>query len=1136
MPWWKNAYEGWRRLPGYISAVALLGALFLNSPAYAQPPSVLSTGVWHKVGIVRSGVYRIDAAWLRKAGINPAAVDPRNLQLYGNGGSMLPRRNATPRPGDLIQNAIWVRGEEDGRFDDSDALYFYAEGPHVVDFDSTRTSYVHHINAYSDSSYYYLTVGTVPGLRVSPVASLSGTGPILDQFDDYWFHEQESVNLLQSGREWWGEYLGLTAQLRLSVELLGVVPGSPAVLHGAGIASAQVATRLRWRVNGQEVGEQTQGIVSTYRYDLKAQRSEKSYPFSVSSTPPATFAIQVDFDKNGQSSAQAYLDYAALQVKRQLRAYATQQIYRFAPSDRAAVTYLLKDVPADWQWWNIANPQRPQRTLPERTPDGTARFGASDGRTARSYVGFTPAQAFETPTGQKVVNQNLHGLAVPELVIVTPSAWRSEAERLAQFRQTHDGLNTVVVTTDQIYNEFSSGKPDPTALRDFLKMLYQQNPEQLKYLLLFGDATYDYKNRSGSQSVAQQQSWVPVYESRESLHPVFTYSSDDYFGFLDAQEGEWVETPAGDHLLDIGIGRLPVKTMQEARTVVDKLIHYGASPRTLGQWRNRIDFVADDGDGNIHQQHADLLAGQAGGHFLTQRLFVDAFPRTTSPEGTKAPALNQAIRQRVNEGALILNYTGHGGASGWAEEQILTLSDMQSVRGYDNLPLLLTATCEFGRYDDPALVSGAELMVLSPRGAAIGALTTTRPVFSSTNFFLNKAFYEALSASDRSVRLGDLMKATKNNSLSGSLNRNFALLGDPSMRLARAASEVAWEATPDTLSALRKVTLRGVIRPDSLSDPDATFNGTATITVYDKPVAFRTSGTGGSVAEYRELRNKLFEGKVAVQNGRFAASFVVPRNIDYRLGEGRVSVYAIRSDSLADASGQLGVWVGGASQILPDTKPPVVSAYLNDSTFRDGQAVPPSSVLVIKAFDESGINVSSLGLGQELTATLNDTLTYVLNDYFQNLTDTYQRGEVRFPLENLPPGTYTLQIKIWDNHTNSSSLTLRFIVESENSIKLSETTLFPNPFRDQLSFKIAHSRPQEDVELSLLITNLSGQILHTFKSVYYNSEPVIAEALDFGAADGLLSSGFTVYLYRMEIRSMKDQSTDRQTGKLLRIP
>ncbi|MBU1820956.1 MAG: type IX secretion system sortase PorU, partial [Bacteroidetes bacterium] len=1013
MPWWKNAYEGWRRLPGYISAVALLGALFLNSPCYAQAPSVLSSGVWYKVAIAQSGVHRIDAAWLRKTGINPAQVNPKNLRLYGNGGSMLPQSNATPRPNDLVQNAIWIKGEEDEKFDDSDALYFYAEGPHIVQFDSIPKAYTHQINAYSDSSYYYLTLGTSPGLRVPSVASLSGTGPTVDQFDDYWFHEQESVNLLQSGREWWGEYLGLTGQLRLSVELPGIVPGSPALLHGAGIASAQVATRLRWRVNGQELGEQTQGIVSTYRYDLKAQRSEKSYAFMVSNTPPTTFAIQVDFDKNGQSSAQAYLDYAALQVKRQLRAYATQQVYRFAPSETPAVTYLLKDIPADWQWWNVTDPLRPQQTLPERIPDGTARFGASDGRTARTYVGFTPAQALEPPAGQKISNQNLHGLAAPKLVIVTPTAWRSEAERLSLFRQTHDGLDAVVVTTDQVFNEFSSGKPDPTALRDFLKMLYRQNPGQLKYLLLFGDATYDYKNRSGSQSVAQQQSWVPVYESRESLHPVFTYSSDDYFGFLDAQEGEWVETPAGDHLLDIGIGRLPVKTIQEARVVVDKLIHYDASPQTLGRWRNRIDFVADDGDGNIHQQHADLLAGQANGHFLTQRLFVDAFPRTTSPEGTKAPALNQAIRQRVNEGALILNYTGHGGASGWAEEQILTLSDIQAVRGYDNLPLLLTATCEFGRYDDPALVSGAELMVLSPRGAAIGALTTTRPVFSSTNFFLNKAFYEALSTSARSTRLGELMKATKNNSLSGSLNRNFALLGDPSMRLARAASEVAWQTTPDTLSALRKVTLRGMIRPDSLSGPDVAFNGTATITVYDKPAAFRTSGAGGSVAEYRELRNKLFEGKVAVQNGRFATSFVVPRNIDYRLGEGRVSVYAIRSDSLADASGQLSVWVGGASQVVPDTRPPVLSAYLNDSTFRDGQTIPPTSVLVVKAFDESGINVSSLGLGQELTATLNDTVTYILNNYFQNLTDTYQRGEVRFPLENLTPGAYTLRIKIW---------------------------------------------------------------------------------------------------------------------------
>ncbi|WP_373515265.1 C25 family cysteine peptidase, partial [Persicitalea sp.] len=499
----------------------------------------------------------------------------------------------------------------------------------------------------------------------------------------------------------------------------------------------------------------------------------------------------------------------------------------------------------------------------------------------------------------------------------------------------------------------------------------------------------------------------------------------------------------------------------------------------------------------------------------------------------KKPDLNATIRQRIDEGTLILNYTGHGGATGWAEEQILTLADMQTVRGYDNLPLLLTATCEFGRYDDPALVSGAELMVLSPRGAAIGALTTTRPVFSSTNFSLNQAFYEALNVADATTRLGDLMKATKNNSLSGSLNRNFALLGDPSMKLARPAYEVAWSTPPDTLGALRQVTLRGnILQNKKVAE---TFDGTAYVTIYDKPVRFRTNGEGGAVAAYDELRNKLYEGQATVQKGQFTISFVVPRNIDYRFGYGRASIYVQRNDGLTDAAGQLALTVGGAAPEANDRTPPELTAYLNDSTFRDGQTVAANSILWIKAFDDSGISVSSVGLGQNLTATLNDTVTYVLNDYFQAQPDNFRRGTIRFPLDNLPPGNYTLRAKIWDNYTNSAERTLRFVVGVKAGIILNSADFFPNPFDDRLSYTIEHDRSGEDLEITVRLITLSGQVVHTSRQIYYNSEPKITETLQFGPNSALVFPGRTLYLYDLQIRSTKDQTTDRRNGKLLRV-
>ncbi len=1125
----------WGLNPKNHLACLIVASVILARPGFAQTNSVLASGTWYKLAVARSGVHRLDVGYLRNMGLDLASLDPKNLQLYGNGGSMLPQSNAAPRPNDLIQNAIMVTGEADGRFNDTDAIYFYAEGPHVVLFDSAQNTFFHQINHYADSSYYFLRVGSQPGRRVADLPSVDSGAKPLERFTDYWYHEKESVNLLQSGREWWGEYLGLSGQLRLSADLPGVVPGSAATMRGAGIASAQVTTRLRWQVNGQEVGEQTQGAVSTYRYDLKAQRSEKGYDFTVGTNPPASFGIELTFDKNGQNSATAYLDYAALQVERQLRAYPDQQLYRFLPNLRDSVSYLLKSMPADWQWWDVSDPRQPGRAALNRQADGTATFGNTGARRLHTYAGFSPEQAYVPVSWQQIDNQNLHALATPDLLIVTSPSWLAEATRLARFRTQHDGLSVAVVTTDQVFNEFASGHATPTAIRDLVRRLFLQDPQKLKYLLLFGDATYDYKNRGGAQSAAQQRQWVPVYESRESLHPVFTYSSDDYFGFLQENEGEWPETLSGDAPLDIGIGRLPVKSVDEARVVVDKLIHYGSSPHTLGAWRNRVSFVADDGDGNIHQQHADLLARQIEGQLLTKRLFVDAFARVAAPEGAKVPSLNTTIRQRIDDGTLILNYTGHGGASGWAEEQILTLADMQAARGYDNMPLLLTATCEFGRYDDPALVSGAELMVLSPRGAAIGALTTTRPVFSSTNFSLNTAFYQALAAGG-SMRLGDLMKHTKNNSLSGSLNRNFALLGDPSMPLARAAHDVAWTAQTDTLSALKKVALAGEIRLSGTPAPDGTFDGRASVTVYDKPVAFRTNGAGGAATEYRELRNKLYEGDVSVRKGRFKIEFVVPRNIDYQLGAGRVSVYAIRRDSLADAAGQLAVTVGGATSIAADRTPPQVRAYLGDSSFQNGQTVPPNTILWIETFDESGIDITARGLGQSLTATLNDSITYVLNDYYRASPDDFRRGTIRFPFTNLPPGQYQLKIKIWDSHTNAAEQTLRFTVGLAAGVTIDEAILYPNPFKERISFKINHNRAGEDIFLTFKIVNMSGQLVQTFQKTYYNSEPTLTETLVLGSSGQLAPSENVPYLYEVEIRSTKDQTTDRHVGRLLHRP
>jgi hypothetical protein len=1108
-------------------------SLMLNFQALGQQSSVLSSGDWFKIGITQSGVYKIDAGLLKSMGINTSALVPEQIRIYGNGGQMLPQRNSVKRADDLKQNAILVKGEEDGRFDANDAIYFYAEGPHVIAYDSARASFYHQVNYYSDTAYYFLTYGNGKGLRIRNEAGITAPNAgTVSQFDDYWFHETESVNLLKSGRDWWGEYIAASSAFTVQADLPDVVPSSEIIFTGSAIGSAQVTTKFQWQLNGQPAGEASIGVVGPGTYDIKAQRSERSFRLKVSENPPSTFSVGVTYVKNGQSAAQAYLDFIGLQVKRVLRAYPTQQTYRFAPGTKDTVTYQIRNVPADWLWWEVSDPASVTSAVLKDAGNNVSVFTANRSKSLKQYVGFTTGQAFVPASWQRVARQNLHRYPTPDLLIVTAGAWQTEAKKLADFRSGQDGLETLTVTTDQIYNEFSGGKTDVSAIRDFVRLLYKNSPGKLKYLLLFGDATYDYKNLLQNQSQDQRNNWVPVYESRESLNPVYTYSSDDYFGFMEDTEGDWIETSAGDHSVEIGIGRLPAKSAEEAKIIVDKLIHYASSPKSNGNWQNTIHFVADDGDGTIHQQHADELAKLTQKEFLSSRIFLDAYPQTTTGLGQKVPAVNAAIKKSINEGTLILNYTGHGGTSGWAEEQVLTLAEMQAARGYDHLPLLITATCDFGRYDDPGLVSGAELMVLSPRGAAIGAVSTTRPVYSSTNFTINKAFYESLILAGRKGRMGDIFRLTKNAGLAGSLNRNFTLLGDPSMKLARAEKEVSWQVKPDTLRALQKVVLAGKITDGNT--PDAGFQGRARVVVYDKQVSFRTLGNEGEVKNYSEFSSKLFDGNVSVKDGQFTCAFVMPKDMDYRTGTGRVDVYALADDSLTSASAQLDVLIGGSAVLSEDKTPPQITAYLNAPDFRSGDKVDGSSVLFLNISDENGINLSKSGIGHDITLTLNDTLVLVLNDYYTADLNNYKKGVIRYPFENLSPGTYSARIKVWDTYTNSSEISFGFQVGLPTGIKLNSLVVFPNPFDQDLSFELSHNRPDDDVEIVFSILLSSGQVLGSFQWPYYNSEAVIRQIIPSKPLGGF-TLGVSSYLYVLKIRSLKDNSVDTRSGKLLRL-
>jgi hypothetical protein len=1091
---------------------------------YAQN-SVLSEGRWFKIGITQTGVYRIDVAFLKKMGLNPVEINPQQLRLFGNGGAMLPQSNATPRAVDLIENAILVKGEADGRFDDGDALWFFGQGPHQVRYNTTEKRLEHELNLYSDTTFYFLQVGKQAGLRIASQKA-GNSGIVLNSFDDYIFRESESYNRIQSGRGWWGEYFGTQTRQDFNAELSGILPDSPFKLTVASVAAAQVTTKFLVSINGQSLGEQTMGTVTTYRYDSKGQSTQKTYEGKlINATSKVTMTF--NFDKAGQVNADGYLDFLGLQVQRSLRFFEQPTVFQNLNSlTQDSVRFSIAQANAQMQLWDVTDPLRPLVQM-YRLNGTEASFGV-EAKKLKRFVVFAESQLQIPVSVQSVKNQNIRAISPPDLLVITASPWQKQAQKLADFRRQNDGLEVAVVTTTQVYNEFASGQADPTAFRDFAKYLYDRQPQKLKYLLLLGDASYDYKNNMKALSPLEMSYFVPTYESRESGHPVLSFSSDDYYGFLKKEDGEWNEDYSGNHTLDIGVGRLPVKSIAEAEAVVNKLMRYNTQ-RSRGKWRQKIAFIADDGDGNLHQQDADNLSkliAKTTATYDLRKVYVDAFPQIGTP--VRAPEVSQVIDRFVNEGVLMMNYTGHGGTSIWADEQVVTLQNLLNWRNLDNMPLIITATCEFGRYDNPAEVSGAEVAVLSPRGGAIAMLSTARPVYASTNFLLNDAFYQAAfqRVNNQMPRLGDLMRITKNNSFSGVFNRNFTLLGDPSLRLNYPDYEVV-VSIKDTLKANRLVKLSGEIRQAEKIVTD--FNGTAIVTVYDKENQLITRGSEGSKMNYGQFQSKLFEGQVSVKQGKFSAEFVVPKNIEPKLGKGLIQVYAVRTDSLADAAGGNNqVLVGGSETFTNDIKPPTLQLYLNDETFVEGDEVEDSPLLVAKMSDENGFNFL-----QNMIVTLNDTFSVVVNDYFLADKDDFRKGTLRFLFQKLPAGDYHLKLKVADTYNNSVEGTLRFKVGSQSAL-IKSVIAYPNPFVEQTTLQLELVNEGEDVEVETKIFDWNGRLIRSESQTIYNSDKTF-EVFTWDAANQSrqdVPAG--IYVYRLGVHSITRQRTQVVGGKLIK--
>lgn len=1121
--------------------------LSLSIHGLAQNNSVLATGTWAKISVTGDGVYKINADFLRKAGFNPDQLDPRNIKIYGGLNSMLPQPNSTSRPQDLIESAIFVSGESDGAFNSEDFILFYAQGPDAYAFDTQRQTFKYENNLFSEKNYYYLTVGVTNGKRLTTLANVEGTFSLIQQFDDFAFFETEKYNILKSGRQWFGEQFDINTEATVRFEIPGIVANSNVRLISQVMAQSISDCSFKVSFNGIATIDQPISAIPDSRYGLKGKIKTDTVLLNSTTVKAAlqsTQDIKYQFTRGSKPGISVgYLDFLLFSFKRQLALYGSQTGFVSAESlNQTPSTFEISDTDANSIVWDVSNPYTAsiQTSVFSQTK---LRFSTTTSK-LKKFIVFNSTKISAPLLEGTVANQNLRGLPTTSLLIITHPLFQAEANRLAAHRQTHSGITVSVVPTDQIYNEFSSGKPDFTAVRDFIRNQYKKSNSNLKNVLLFGRGSYDYQDR-----VANNTNYVPIYESINSLSPLDTYSSDDYYALLEDNEGAWEESPAVYASLDIGIGRLPVKKVEEAKTIVDKLIEYDTDAKAHGAWKKNILFVADDGNGVLHQSQADALAtniDQFYGAFEARRMFLGSYSQIMTPAGQFSPEATKALDLAIRNGQGIINYTGHGNEKLWMQEQILTESTVLNLTNGPRYPIFVTATCEFGRNDDPFITSTAERILTLPKGGGIGLVSTARPVNSFTNFNLNNAFYTALflQQNNNYRDLGNVFKDTKNNSTFGTANRNFSLLGDPSLNLFGEAPQVIIKSITTSnnagnLQPLAEITLTGELQKNG--SVSSSFSGNINVVLLDQPQNLTTFddpeenvNPPAPAYAYTERSNKLFDGNATVTNGAFQIKFTLTKNISLVPGKGKFSFYGQSTQNENAIGFSTSYNVGGPeAPARTDTTPPDIRLFVGDTTFRAGGIATPNTKLVALLSDISGINISSTDPQRSLTAVLDGSQTFIVNNYYQAVNDNPAKGILIFPIDGLTKGTHTLSLSGSDSYNNTTLATIDFVVTDGNGLEINQLSNYPNPVITETKFWFTHNRPGEDLEATLVIYNLAGQVLISQNYTIAESQYLVTlPDWSIDHAQGT-KPGPGLYIARLFVRSLLDGSNNEKNAKFI---
>ncbi|NLJ20217.1 MAG: type IX secretion system sortase PorU [Bacteroidales bacterium] len=1096
--------------------------------------SVLAQGKFVKVKLAETGIYKLTYEDLVSMGINPA-----NVRLFGYGGGVLDQNFTQTKPDDLPEIPIWMEKGSDGIFNSGDYILFYAQGVVRWSFDKNKSMFVHKNNSYSQYGYYFITSDAGVGRKIeSKNIEVPADATIyqVDEFTDYQLYEKDLQNLTKSGKEFYGETFSNTLSYSFTFNFPNVIKSNTLKLSIDVATSSMENSSFSLNLNGSQ--NKTLSVIKNSGDNYEMAKSASAIYTLTPDNDILTFNITYN---KSTSTSTGYLNYIEINARRKLIMQGVAM--RFQNVDflgkSAYNAYTLSNANSNVQIWDITDSQNIYRVATTSLPDNKLSFVAS-GNEFHQYVAIDPSSgtSFAKPEIVGVVaNQNLHALQPSDLVIITHPDFLSQAESLAQTHRDKDGLSVNVATTEQVYNEFSSGTPDATSYRWFVKMLYDRayetnNTADLpKYLLLFGRGSYDNRGivpNSGDNLIL-------TYQADNSLVLTSSYVTDDYFGLMDDSEG----TQVPSDLLDVAVGRFPVTTTQQASDVVNKTINY-IENKEKGIWKNQICFLADDGDNALHMRQSDSIAVTVAKNvpaFQINKIYLDAFVQEVNASGQSYPLARSRFHNLLRSGMFLLDYTGHAGYAGWTNENILTTADVKSLSN-KNLPVWMAATCDFLQFDVKP-VSAGEYVILNSVGGGIGLFSAARPVYASQNFYINKYFVENLFKKNGDYpRVGDAVRLAKNSIGTENNKLSYIYLGDPAVRLNYPDqykvitskindSEVLGK---DTLKALSTATVSGFIA-DQNGNKVSDFNGTVEIVVYDKVEKITTlNNEGDGTLTYYDRSNTLFSGKVKVVNGEFTFTFLLPKDIKYNYGSGRINYYAYDETNNFEAQGYFeNFLIGGSSTNLPnDNIGPEIDIYLNSPEFVSGGKVNETPLFVANISDENGINTVGSGIGHDLLLTVDNdpNKTYILNDYYTAAENSYQQGTVSYKLSTLQEGKHTLTFRAFDLLNNSTSDTIEFEVVKGLAPVIFSVYNYPNPVREQTKFVIQHDRPETLLTTTVEIFDLSGRKIWMFSQtsadeVTWNLTTSNGEKVQKG-----------IYLYRVSIRTENSSLTSR-TNKII---